>query len=424
MDIELNPGPETNVRKHCYNGISAFTNRNAPSTLRSTASNVINYRNCNELFEKKCLSNSGLFPRLSQYPCSSSTMIQLTSRPSFMRCYRCYRGRRSGKKVKLRESRKSFKIQSIITPSEKLNRKFAYKETRNINNLKNISLKSVPSSCAPRLRFALWNARSINNKISSLCDLVISEHIDICAITETWLTGNDSFVMADLMNTLQDYNVYSLPRASSGGGVAVIVRKGLVVKQNYRNNSSMFLSFEMLDLTITSGNKQFRLLTIYRPRATKKNKLSTPQFFSEFSKLLEDLITTPHQLILAGDFNFHVDDPANTEARNFLDLLDSSGFQQYVNGSTHRNGHTLDLIFTRYGGDNLISNVKILPELPSDHRRVLCKIELPRPAPVCKNVTYRKLRKVDMEIFSTEITNSSLKSITGSDLNIIFNRPV
>ena len=115
--------------------------------------------------------------------------------------------------------------------------------------------------------------------IRDRCDLVISEHIDICAVTETWLTGIDCFTITDLINTLQDYNVYSLPRSTRGGGVAVITRKGLQVK---RNTSSVFSSFETLDLAITSGNKQnkqFRLLTIYRPRATKKNNLSKPQFF-------------------------------------------------------------------------------------------------------------------------------------------------
>ena len=176
--------------------------------------------------------------------------------------------------------------------------------------------------------------------------------------------------MTDLINTLQDYNVYSLPRATRGGGVAVIARKGLQVKTN---NSSVFSSFETLDLAITSGNKQFRLLTIYRPRATKKNNLSTPQFFSDFSKFLEELIATPNKLILAGDFNFHVDNPTNTEARKFLDLLDSAGLQQHVNGPTHRDGHTLDLIITRCA-DNFISKLKILPELPSDHKRVLCNV--------------------------------------------------
>ena len=224
--------------------------------------------------------------------------------------------------------------------------------------------------------------------------------------------------MTDLINTLQDYNVYSLPRATRGGGVAVIARKGFQVK---RNNSSVFSSFETLDLAITSGNKQFRLLTIYRPRATKKNNLSTPQFFSDFSKFLEELIATPNKLILAGDFNFHVDNPTNTEARKFLDLLDSAGLQQHVDGPTHRDGHTLDLIITRCA-DNFISKLKILPELPSDHKRVLCNVDLPGPAPTRKSVTYRKLRNVDIEKFSEDIAISSLNNLEGSDLDIMIDQ--
>lgn len=105
-------------------------------------------------------------------------------------------------KVKLRESRKSFNIQSIITPFRENHQKFASTaSSRTVNNIISIPLKSARSNGGPKLRFALWNARSINNKISSICDLVISEHIDICAVTETWLTGIDCFTMADLINT-------------------------------------------------------------------------------------------------------------------------------------------------------------------------------------------------------------------------------
>lgn len=125
-------------------------------------------------------------------------------------------------------------------------------------------------------------------------------------------------------------------------------------------------------MAITPGNKQFRLLTIYRPAATKKqtNKLSTPPFFSDFSKFLEEVVATPNSFILADDFNFHVDNPTNTKARNFLDLLDWAGLQQHVDGPTHGDGHTLDFVITCYG-DNFISKLAILSKLPSDHKRVL-----------------------------------------------------
>ena len=102
-------------------------------------------------------------------------------------------------------------------------------------------------------------------------------------------------------------------------------------------------------------------------------------------------------------------------------MLDSAGLQQHVDGPTYRDGHTLDLIITRCA-DNFISKLKILPELPSDHKRVLCNVDLPRPAPTRKSVTYRKLRNVYIEKFSEDIAISSLSNLEGSDLNIMIDQ--
>ena len=131
------------------------------------------------------------------------------------------------------------------------------------------------------------------------------------------------------MNTLQDYSIYNLPRPTCrGGGVAVVARKGLAVKQN---QTTVVSSFEHLELVVTSRNKSFRLLTIYRP-PSKKNKLTPDKFFSEFSILLEDLIASPHQLLLSGDFNFHVDDTRNLNAMKFLDLITSADLLDIKSG--------------------------------------------------------------------------------------------
>ena len=133
------------------------------------------------------------------------------------------------------------------------------------------------------------------------------------------------------MNTLQDYSIYNLPRPTCrGGGVAVVARKGLAVKQN---QTTVVSSFEHLELVVTSRNKSFRLLTIYRP-PSKKNKLTPDKFFSEFSILLEDLIASPHQLLLSGVFNFHVDDTRNLiNAMKFLDLITSADLRQHYPAS-------------------------------------------------------------------------------------------
>jgi len=71
---------------------------------------------------------------------------------------------------------------------------------------------------------------------------------------------------------------------------------------------------------------------------------------------------------------WHVDNPRNTEARNFLILLDSAGLQQHIDGPTHRDGHTLDLIIT-HCADTFISKLKILAELLSGPKRALCNVD-------------------------------------------------
>ena len=84
-------------------------------------------------------------------------------------------------------------------------------------------------------KIATWNARSMTKKTAAISDFVISNDIDILAITESWLTGDhrDSHKIADLKNTLTDYDFIDSPRVGRrGGGVAVILRKGFSVTRH------------------------------------------------------------------------------------------------------------------------------------------------------------------------------------------------
>ena len=81
--------------------------------------------------------------------------------------------------------------------------------------------------CSPPLRLGVWNARLPKTKVSLLCDLLLSRSLDHLSVTESWLTSNDSIIIANLTNSLEDYAVYHLPRSTRrGGGLAVIARKG------------------------------------------------------------------------------------------------------------------------------------------------------------------------------------------------------
>ena len=67
------------------------------------------------------------------------------------------------------------------------------------------------------------------------------------------------------------------------------------------------------------------------------------------------MVFCSEQLIITGDFNFHVDVPEDINSSKFLNVLESLGLEQHVNTPTHMYGHTLDLIIT-IEQDTLIQN--------------------------------------------------------------------
>ena len=88
-------------------------------------------------------------------------------------------------------------------------------------------------------------------------------------------------------------------------------------------------------------------MVIYRPPFSTAHPVTVATFLDEFANFLEPIILSPEPLVIAGDMNIHVDDPDDSDAIKFLDLLDTYGLTQHVNTPTHRLGHTLDLIITR-----------------------------------------------------------------------------
>ena len=79
------------------------------------------------------------------------------------------------------------------------------------------------------------------------------------------------------------------------------------------------------------------------------------------------------QILFAGDLNIHVDNLCDSDAIKFADLLESFGLQQHVQGSTHKEGHTLDLIITRCSEIVLAAPLKV-DRFISDHASVCCRL--------------------------------------------------
>ena len=249
-------------------------------------------------------------------------------------------------------------------------------------------------------KLALWNCRSIISKASGICDAVSSEKLDNLVLTETWLNGDtrDKPVIADITNNL-NHNFIHVPRYGRGDGVGVMLRKGYHVKQFTDNK---FNSFENLDLSISSGSTNLHLVSIYRPPTSNKHRVTTSTFLGDLSRYIETLTISPGHLLLAGDFNFHVDVPDDSDASSFLDFLDSTSLKQHVTTTTHKQGNILDLLITK-ASDNFISSTKVTFDLPSDHAMVTCHLAVPRPKPTKILVNHRKLRSVNIKDLQHDI---------------------
>ena len=113
-------------------------------------------------------------------------------------------------------------------------------------------------------------------------------------------------------------------------------------------------SFEYMECLLKSHGNWIRLIILYRPPPSAKNKFTVGTFMTEFTCLLEKLAIATGELVMFGDFNFHID-TCKPDALQFLNLLDNFGLKQHVMEKTHTCGHTLGLVITR-ASENIINN--------------------------------------------------------------------
>ena len=115
----------------------------------------------------------------------------------------------------------------------------------------------------------------------------------------------------------------------------------------------------MSSVVIKLLNSKLTVFNIYRnhylPNTSKKSNTSSksshdPVPFSDFLADLHILIataaTTPHDFIITGDFNLHIDNISDPRTQQFMSLLENSNLTQHVSFPTHQHGHILDLVIT------------------------------------------------------------------------------
>ena len=121
-----------------------------------------------------------------------------------------------------------------------------------------------------------------------------------------------------------------------------------------------------------------------------------------------------------GDFNLHVDDGDDFQAKRFVDILESYNLRQHVTGATHISGHTLDLVITKSNDAFLIiSGISIFDPVISDHSAVTINLLLQKPQFRKETRNFRKLRSIDYDALYDDINNSALIKEPSSHLDIL-----
>ena len=289
-----------------------------------------------------------------------------------------------------------------------------------------IHLNPGPSSS--NINLGTLNIRSLfhENRSIAIPDLIKSHDIHILALSETW--QNQSTTPAQLCDiTPPGFEFLGQPRIptahppvrgsshhQSGGGLGFLFRDHL---KTQLHTLPSYKSFESLAITIKLPAGSITVFKIYRPPDSSSHKSSFSSFLSDFSAFLSLTTTTPHEYIITGDFNIHVNKQSDLHTIQFLELLTDHDLQQHVTFQTHNLGNTLDLVIISTQSA-LHPLVTYSPDTPSDHFLILTSLDLLPPPP--KPATLRSFRHIDsinIEDFTSDISQSTLITDPPANLN-------
>ncbi|XP_070192425.1 uncharacterized protein [Littorina saxatilis] len=198
------------------------------------------------------------------------------------------------------------------------------------------------------------------------------------------------------------YKLKSFPRATRGGGLAVLYRDHLLVTLN-ATFPFAHTTLELLQFTLTAPH-HIHMFCLYRPPPSKKNKLLDSTFLTELPDLFDFCNLLRGKSIIVGDLNVHYDVPTHPLTSKVLDILNRFSFVQGVQEPTYyRSGHNIDWAVYRED-DLLVNSCAVNHMISSDHAAVLCTLNVARPQRQPVYRTVRDVKAIDRDAFKADIT--------------------
>jgi len=265
-----------------------------------------------------------------------------------------------------------------------------------------------PQQRSTSIRFGYINICSAVKKAALIHDLIAGHSLDLLALSETRF--NHTTPNAICNDIAPDgfcvTHTYRLPTAlhPAGGGLAIIHRKELIIKQHPLSGTISPTSFELQLVRITSTKPPITIVNAYRPPS-----LSVTAFHDELSDVLARISpSTADRLLVCGDLNCPGSDAVSTSSE-LADVFDVLGLKQHVTSPTRSNPeHLLDVLATDPSLAVREVRVDEAGQI-SDHRLVVATItvdSLQYNAPVV--FTFRRIKNIDTKSFEQKLRESSL----------------
>ena len=253
-----------------------------------------------------------------------------------------------------------------------------------------------------KVNIMLTNVQSIKSKELQLNKVIKEENIDLCVVTEMWLSNkieDDTWVKCTVLNN-DNLNLANVNRIGrKGGGIALVYCNHLKVRHLEDAN---WMSFEYAIWGLQHKGTKMTIIAIYRPPYSTMNQATIQYFFEEFTNWMATKSNEYSNIIVPGNFNIHINNDQGAHANRFKDIMEALGLQQHVSFSMHRYGNTLDHIYTELGSIVIINDCREGPIL-SDHTAVICGTNIQRENMTRKEVSCRKINKIDLDELSQDI---------------------
>ena len=286
------------------------------------------------------------------------------------------------------------------------------------NNLSNISLMYL--NVRGFVRFYELKSKSptfYTNKILEFQSYIFEKKTGVVVLNETWLSKGikDNEIFPN-----ESYKVFRLDRSldthpydpanpkkyrKNGGGVIIAVRSDLDVQSTL---IKVKCKAEILSVLLKfSDGRSMCITTLYRVGTLGDNN------YDEVNSYLNKIscMKCVNKHILVGDINLNNTSwPDGTSTcgidNKFLGMFNDLGFDQLVNGPTHEDGKTLDLVLCN--SNNIITNLNILPQnyiCKSDHNGITLDINLKVKRKKCPKRKIYNFKKANWNKLNEDLKN-------------------